>query len=197
MAGQVWRETVGFGRLDRVARATVAVVVLGAVAVMGAACSDDGNVATSIGGDDDASPVATVGAAPDSPEELAVEAYQASNEYMAEALAARPPEPEDPELRDHFSGPALNENAEILLTARQNGRYYETTFESDPDVVTTGPGEVVLSDCVTETTTVFDLATQDEVDSGINVVTWEIRVVETDDGWRVDEITLQQDSCTP
>ncbi|HEY3139811.1 MAG TPA: hypothetical protein VGJ86_01705 [Acidimicrobiales bacterium] len=125
-----------------------------------------------------------------------MQAYRASNDYMEQAL--RSPDPTAPELQDHFSGAALTESADLLLQAQQNLEYYESSLASDPEVVSGGSVEVVLRDCVTETLTIFDAASGAQKDARSTVGNWRVRVVDIDGvGWRVDEITLQEESCTP
>jgi hypothetical protein len=134
---------------------------------------------------------------PQAPEDAAVDAYNASSDYMEQAVAANPPNPEDPALADHFSGSALSENRRLLVDLMQAGEYYETTFDGNPDVASATAEEVILTDCVNETTTSFDAATGEQKDTGSHVFNWRITVVNTDDGWRVNEILPQEQSCTP
>lgn len=129
------------------------------------------------------------------PGDAATDHYEASNDYMAAALRA--PNPTDPGLADFFSGPALQENVDILLVAQQSAEYYESTLDSDPTVVDSDDTEVVLSDCVTETATTFDAASGQPKGSGSNVRNWQIRLVHSDAGWRVEQITTLEEPCSP
>jgi hypothetical protein len=132
-----------------------------------------------------------------SPEDAAVQVYLDGNDAMEQALASFPVNPVDPVLDQYFSGPALSENRSLLAQLRQAGEYYETTFEAQPDVASASPEEVLLTDCVSESTTSFDGASGAPKESGEHVYNWHIRVVNTDAGWRVNEITPQEGSCTP
>lgn len=174
--------------------AAVVVALLGGLAACG---GEDGQEPSDTAAAD--GQVADVGPspAPEPAEEQALQAYRDSNDYMERALAEVPPDPLDPELADHFSGSALNDNTDILFQARQNHEYFDSTLDSDPVVVTVTSSEVVLSDCVTETATGFDAVTGQQTSSGSTVRDWQIRVVKTDAGWRVDEITPQEETCTP
>jgi hypothetical protein len=131
----------------------------------------------------------------DSPEDAATQAYNAANDYLETALAA--PDPTDQKLVTHYSGPALDFVSQILLTAQRNNEYYESTIESDPVVVTSGSDEVVLSDCLTESVTVHDAASQSVKDTASTTHNWQVRVVRTADVWRVEEIIRQEEPCTP
>ncbi|MGH9209974.1 MAG: hypothetical protein ACRD2C_04760 [Acidimicrobiales bacterium] len=191
--------------------ATAAATLATFVAMTFAACGGDDDSASSANGDDeeatgatdepsdedtddDPSNAATEAA---SPEDAAVQLYLDSNDYMETALAANPPNPEDPALSDYFSGSALNENITLLFQVREAGEYYQSTLEGNPVVASTASDEILLTDCVTESITSFDAATDQEKDSGSTVYNWRIRVVDTGSGWRVDEITPQEQTCTP
>ena len=124
-----------------------------------------------------------------------MQAYRDSNDYMEQAL--RRPDPTDPNLRTYFSGSALDDSANLLLAVQQNHEYYESTLAEEPEVTASTSGEVVLRDCVTETATIFDALSGAQKDSRSTVSSWRVRVLATDAGWRVDEITQQEEPCTP
>lgn len=131
------------------------------------------------------------------PEDAALQAYSDSNDYMERALGTNPPNPQDPGLSDYFSGSALSENIGLLLRVREDGEYYESTLDENPNVASATAEEVVLNDCVTESITSFDGVSGDEKDSSSNVYHWRVRVVSGESGWRVDEITPLEEPCTP
>jgi hypothetical protein len=131
----------------------------------------------------------------ESPEDAATQAYGAANDYLETALAA--PDPTDQKLVTYYSGPALDLVTQILLTAQQNHEYYESTIESDPVAVTSGSDEVVFSDCLIESVTVYDAASKSVKNTASTTHNWQVRVVRTGAVWRVEEIIRQEEPCTP
>jgi hypothetical protein len=187
------------------AAALAAVVLTFFVAFVAACGGDDDDQSAPVtdleSGDSTSSPAADEGSSdstePQAPEDAAVDAYNASSDYMEQAVAANPPNPEDPALADYFSGSALSDNRTLLVQLREAGEYYQTSFDGNPDVASATADEVILTDCVSESTTSFDAATGEQKDTGSHVFNWRITVVNTDDGWRVNEILPQEQSCTP
>lgn len=185
----------------RSTRGMVGAGVVALVLALGACGGGDDDTAT--GGDDEATeetePTAdetTTSAAP-SPEEEALAAYRASQEFLSAALGERPPNPEHPELADHFSGTALSDSVQILFDRHQSNEYLEDTVTLNPRTASATSDEVLLVDCVEETVTVFDVDTGAEKESGTSVYNFRVTVTREDVGWRVSEITPQEEPCTP
>jgi hypothetical protein len=156
-------------------------------------------------GDDDETTEETTGSTADdsttsaapSPEDEALAAYRASQEFLSAALGERPPNPEHPELGDHFSGTALSDTVQILFSRYQNNEYVDDTIRTNPRTASVTSDEVLLVDCVEETIRVLDVATGAEKESGTSVYNFRVTVTREDAGWRVSEITPQDEPCTP
>jgi hypothetical protein len=134
---------------------------------------------------------------PDSPEGLAMQAYRDGQDLLSDALAESPPNPDVAAFADYFTGSALSDTLGIVLDARQRGEFAETTAEPHPVVVSTTVNEVVLTDCLTETYSDYDLETGEQLESGTSVLNLRVRVVHEQETWRVSEITPREETCTP
>jgi hypothetical protein len=163
-----------------------------------AACGGGG------GDDDDASKATTTTtAAPDestttaepTPDEQAIAAYRAA--YDAYFAALNPPNPQSTDLMRLFSGEALSTMVDTIFQARNQGVYVVGSFDMHPEVVSSAPTEVVLSDCVVETNTTYDSATGAQKDSGQYVHNRRATVVNIQGVWSVSAFEQLEEPCTP
>lgn len=178
-----------------------ALAVLATGALLLGACGDD-----SAGGDDDDTTTTTVdttstdnddGTTAEAPEDQAIAAYRASQEFLSRALGDKPPDPDHPEVGEHFSGQALSNAVQLLFDANQKNEYSQDTIALNPTVVSVTDDEVVLSDCAEETYEVFDVATGAPTDSGTQIYNFRVTVVRGEEGWRVDEMDILEETCAP
>jgi hypothetical protein len=172
---------------------------------LGAALSLSFALAACGGGDDDddALDTTTTTSAPDestttaepTPEEQAIQAYQAA--YDAYFAALNPPNPQSTDLMRLFSGDALTSMVNTIFQARNQGVYVVGSFEMHPEVVSSAPTEVQLADCVVETNTTYDATTGAQRDSGQYVHNRRATVVNIQGVWSVSAFEQLEEPCTP
>jgi hypothetical protein len=178
------------------AAAATVLVVLGLAACGGDGGGDGAGAATDTAEDATSSTAAestTTAAA--TPEEQAIAAYRAA--YDAYFAALDPPNPQSADLMRGFSGEALTTMIDTVFRARDEGVFVVGSFEMHPEVVSATPREVVLVDCVVETNTTYDAATQAERDSGTYVHNRKATVVNADGVWTVAAFEQLEEPCTP
>ncbi len=174
-------------------------VMLAAVAVavglggLAACAAGSGRATDDLGGKvDDAA--ATGLTAPDSPEALAVAAY---NDSWAESFRALDPPQETPELSQLMTGEALGERLATITTRAMEGHRVEGSMVTHPHVVSGSSTEVVLDDCAVENSVEYDADGQ-VVDPADNVTyNYRVTVVNEDGAWKVSDFELRDEPCTP
>jgi hypothetical protein len=131
---------------------------------------------------------------PDSPEALAVAAY---NDSWAESFRALDPPQETPELGQLMTGEALGERLATITTRAMEGHRVEGSMVTHPHVVSASSTEVVLDDCAVENSVEYDADGQ-VVDPADNV-TYNYRVTVVNEGgaWKVSDFELRDEPCTP
>lgn len=177
----------------------------GALLVVTSACG---------GGDDDAAadddtvaddptstetePVAdeTTTTSPDTPEALAIAAYERA--WAAMFTASNPPNPMHPSIAESLTGVAAETIVGIVIDQQNAGQYTEGSMATRPEVVSATADKVLLRDCTVETSTTFDATTGAVVEDGPGPPrTREAEVVNQDGTWRVSEIRTLEEPCTP
>jgi hypothetical protein len=180
----------------RALAAAVVILVLGLVACGGD--DDGGDDAEASDATDSETPTATADetttTAPDTPEELAVTAYQAS--WDATFRALNPPR-ELPELAQLLTGEALSERINGIAGRARQGHYVVGSVTTHPTVVSATEHEVLLDDCVVENSIEYDAAGQ-VVDPAENVqVNYRVTVINEAGVWKVSDFERREESCVP
>jgi hypothetical protein len=174
-------------------RAPLAVVALATGCLALAACGSGGGKATTdLGGKaDDAS---TDGTAPDSPEALAIAAYQ---ESWDESFRALNPPQETPALSELMTGEALGERLASITSRKIEGHRVEGSMTTHPHVVRATSQEVVLDDCAVENSVEYDAdgAVVDPAESVAN--NYQVTIVNEDGTWKVSDFERRDEPCTP
>lgn len=186
-------------RSSRPALRALALALALVLAGTAAACGgDDGGGATtslpSAGGSEDGR---TTGTTAPSPQDQAVAAYQDGQAYLSHLLAARPPDPLDPGLEDYFSGDALSGSRDVVAALLSANQYADSTVTTDPEVVDASGDTVVLDDCLREQVTRYDNSSGAQADAGTSSYNMHVTVRATDGAWRVDQIEIREEPCTP
>jgi hypothetical protein len=175
----------------------LAVVALAALVV--AACGDDDTGAvTSIpsSGDRRSDATATTAGA-DSPQAQAVAVYEEGQTYLSDLLGHRPPDPTDPGLEDYFSGDALSGSRDVVAALLSDNEYADSTVTTDPHVVDASDDSVVLDDCLQEQVTRFDVTSGEQKTTGSSSYNLHVTVLAAGGAWKVDQIEIREDPCTP
>ena len=97
----------------------------------------------------------------------------------------------------HFGGEALTTIIDMVFQASNQGVYVVGTLEMNPEIVSATAQEVQVSDCVVETNTTYDAATNQPTDSGTYVHNRRATIVNHDGTWTVDAFERVEDPCTP
>ena len=174
--------------------------VFALVALVLAACGgdDDTGAVTSIPSSGNRQADATTDtSAPDSPEEQAVAVYQEGQTYLSGLLGHRPPDPTDAGLEQYFSGDALSGSRDVVAALASDNEYADSTVTTDPRVVDASDDSVVLDDCLQEQVTRFDVSSGAQKDSGSASYNLHVTVLAADGAWKVDQIEIREDPCTP
>jgi hypothetical protein len=179
--------------LRRGAALGLACVALLAVSVVGACGGDDTDAATSLPSSGERE--STTEAA--SPEEQATAAYEDGQAYLSDLLGHRPPDPLDPGLEDYFSGEALSGSRDVVAGLLSGNEYAESTITTDPQVVEASDRSVVLDDCLQEQVTRYDVTTGAQTTTGSASYNLHVTVLAGDGAWKVDQIEIREEPCTP
>jgi hypothetical protein len=139
----------------------------------------------------------TTTVAASSPEEQASAAYQEGQVYLSELLGARPPDPLDAGLQRYFSGEALAGSRDVVSALLSANEYAESAVTTNPHVVEASAGTVVLDDCLQEQVTRYDVTTGDQKTTGSASYNLHVTVLAADSAWKVDQIEIREDPCTP
>jgi hypothetical protein len=172
-------------------------LMLAAVAVglagLAACGAGSGRATEDLGGKaDDAG--ATGDTAPDSPEALAVAAY---NQSWDESFRALDPPKETPELSQLMTGEALGERLASIMSRAMEGHRVDGSMATHPHVVSVSSTEVVLDDCAVENSVEYDAGGQ-VVDPAENVAyNYRVTVVNEGGAWKVSDFERREDPCTP
>jgi hypothetical protein len=182
--------------------AALALTCVALVAVsLGAACGGhDSDAATSLpssGERDDSGEGRSTTTEGASPEEQATAVYEAGQVYLSDLLGHRPPDPLDPGLEDYFSGEALSGSRDVVSVLLSGNEYAESTVTTDPHVVEASDQSVVLDDCLQEQVTRHDVTTGAQTTSGSDSYNLHVNVLATDGAWKVDQIEIREEPCTP
>jgi hypothetical protein len=132
---------------------------------------------------------------PSTPEEQAVAAYRAA--YDAYLQALNPPNPQSMALGTSFGGEALTTIIDMVFQASNQGVYVVGSMEMNPEILSATAQEVLVSDCVVETNTTYDAATNQPTDSGTYVHNRRATIVNHDGTWTVDAFERVEEQCTP
>jgi hypothetical protein len=163
-----------------------------------AACGDDDTgVVTSIPSSGDRRTDTTDTSVPDSPEEQAVAVYQEGQTYLSDLLGHRPPDPQDAGLEQYFSGAALSGSRDVVAGLLSGNEYADSTVTTNPRVVDASDDSVVLDDCLQEQVTRFDISSGAQKTSGSSSYNLHVTVLAADGAWKVDQIEIREDPCTP
>lgn len=192
-------------------KATLGKAVAGVTATLAllAACGDDGGEdADAMDPTEEASAPDATGngegepdddATPQSPEEEVLADYEAAIDALSAAFAV--PDPEHPDLLDHWAGEALLHVQASLENFELNGEAAEGTIESSP-VVTLDPQDedgAWVDDCFVERAQKVDADTREPLsDMSHTTVSTRRRLERVDGTWKVTENeSLEEDGCTP
>ncbi|HKA83970.1 MAG TPA: hypothetical protein VKD21_08905 [Acidimicrobiales bacterium] len=135
-------------------------------------------------------------AAPATPEEQAIAAYERA--WAAEFEALNPPNPEHPALSESFTGVAAQSVVEIIVAAQDDGHYTVGSMQTNPEAVSVTADKVLLRDCTIEDSTSYDMATDAVLEQGpYPPRSREVEVVNQGGTWRVSLIRTLEESCTP
>ena len=177
----------------------------GALLVVTSACGGDEDDASADDETDVGDPTSTEGGSeadettttsPDTPEALAIAAYERA--WGAMFTASNPPNPMHPSIAESLTGVAAETIVGIVIEQQNAGQYTEGSMATRPEVVTATAEEVLLRDCTVETSTTFDAATGAVVEDGPGPPrSREAEVVNQDGTWRVSEIRTLEEPCTP
>jgi hypothetical protein len=171
----------------------VAALATGLVTLAACGAGGDGKATSDLGGaaDDAATSDDTAG---DSPEALAIAAYDES--WKATFRALDPPQ-ETPELSQLMTGEALGERLATITARKLDGHRVEGSMTTHPDVVSASTTEVVLDDCAVENSVEYD-ANGLVVDPADNVAyNYRVTVVNEGGAWKVSDFERRDEPCTP
>ena len=174
--------------------------MLAALGVVAACGGDDTDAARSLpsagetghsGGDRST----TTGAA--SPEEHATAVYEEGQVYLSDLLGHRPPDPLDARLENYFSGEALSGSRDVVSVLLSGNEYADSTVTTDPHVVEASDHSVVPDDCLQEQVTRYDVTTGEQTTAGSDSYNLHVTVLAADGVWKVDQIEIREEPCTP
>ena len=164
-----------------------------AVGVAAACTGDDTDAATSLPSSGERESTTEAASA----EEQATAVYEEGQVYLSDLLGHRPPDPLDPGLEDYFSGEALSGSRDVVAALLSGNEYAESTVTTNPEVVDASDQSVVLDDCLHEQVTRYDVTTGAPTTAGSDSYNLHVTVLATDGAWRVDQIEIREDPCTP
>jgi hypothetical protein len=176
----------------------IACVALAAVSIVAACGGDDSDAETSLPSSRGSGERHGTGATESaSPEEQATAAYEEGQTYLSDLLGHRPPDPLDSGLETYFSGEALAGSRDVVSGLLSDNQYAESTVTTDPDVVEASEGSVVLDDCLHEDVRRYDVTTGEMKSSGSASYNLHVTVLAADGAWKVDQIEIREEECTP
>jgi hypothetical protein len=190
--GPAWEEEHAEMTARRRAPLFLAAMATGLVTL--AACGGgSGHATTDLGGKADNEATSDDTAA-DSPEALAIAAYDES--WKATFRALDPPE-ETPELSQLMTGEALGERLATITSRKLDGHRVDGSMTTHPHVVSASSTKVVLDDCAVENSVEYD-ANNQVVDPADNVAyNYRVTVINEDGSWKVSDFERRDEPCTP
>jgi hypothetical protein len=186
--------------------ARVLAAFVGALLVVTAACGgDDGteandddteseNAATSEQEPESSTGDESTTTAPLSPEDEVIRDYEAAS--AAFSAAANPPNPDAPELAEHFTGSSLTRYQTTLRSLQEAGATAENSVEHRVLNVTIVGETAQVQDCFVDTTEQFSATTGESL-GGASTTTMhvDVELQRVDGVWKVAERTERNDPC--
>jgi hypothetical protein len=85
----------------------------------------------------------------------------------------------------------------VVASLRSANQYADSRVTTAPEVVDASGDTVVLDDCLQEQVTRYDNGTGAQADAGTSSYNMHVTVRAADGAWKVDQIEIREEPCTP
>jgi hypothetical protein len=85
----------------------------------------------------------------------------------------------------------------VVAALRSANQYADSRVTTAPEVVDASGDTVVLDDCLQEQVTRYDVTTGAQTTTGSDSYNLHVTVLAGDGAWKVDQIEIREEPCTP